>query len=569
MNLRKAPQKNGRIFLSVGQGYRDKDGKPRSKTVTSFGYLDEFVDKYPDPIAHFQEIVDKMNEEANATDLKESFEYSKSEKLTVGSKERNIGYAALSKIYHELALDVFFNNHQRKLKIDFNINSVVKLLVYSRILKPGSKKKAFENRGWYFDKMDLSIDDVYRALTYICGMSEDAQLWMHERILETSGRDTKIVFYDVTNYYFEIDEEDDLRRNGVCKEHRPDPIVQMGLFMDNNGIPVAYDLFPGNNNDCTTLIPMLVNIRQKYSVGKMIIVADKGMNTAKNVYYISNGRGWYIFSQKVRGGTKELQKYVLDESGYKCEGKDFKIKSRQFTRHVKIEPDDDSQPVIEADIAEKQVVFYSREYDKKAKKDREKAIQKAKDIVKTPAKYNKYNTHGAAKYISHLEFDKDTGEIIKTKSIIQFDEEKLREDEKYDGYYLIVTNGFDKSDEWIIDNYRGLWEIEETFKITKSELEARPVFLSRLDHIKAHFLTCFIALTILRLLQKRLNGMCSVPSIVSSLSSACCAHMNTNKYMAYYFDEVLAHIGKILDIDFETKYRTLSDIRKMIGETKK
>jgi transposase len=338
--------------------------------------------------------------------------------------------------------------------------------------------------------------------------------------------------------------------------------------MDSNGIPMAYKLFPGNNNDCTTLIPMLSNIRQKYGVGKMAIVADKGMNTSKNVYYISNGRGWYIFSQKVRGGAKELLDYVLNGSGYKKQGDGFKIKSRQFTRHVKIEQEN-GRPPIEADISEKQVVFYSRDFDVKAKKDREKAIRKAFDIVKNPTKYTKYNTHGAAKYINHLEYDKETGEILQTKSKIQFNFEKLREDEKYDGYYLIVTNAFNKSSQWIIDNYRGLWEIEESFKISKRDLEARPVFMSRIDHIEAHFLTCFIALTIIRLLHKSINNEYSEAAIINSLVRACCVHMNENNYMAFYYDDILKCIGDNLGIDFKQRHKTSAEIRNMIALTKK
>ena len=567
MNLRKIPQKNGRIHLSVGQGYRDINGKPKSKQVLSFGYLDEFINVYEDPIAHFQEVVRKMNEDANGKDKLENFTLNRAETLEIGATGRNIGYAALSKIYHELELDVFFSNHQRKYKVNYNLNSIVKLLVYSRILKPGSKKNAYENRGWYFDKMDISLNDIYRSLTILRNMSDDAQYWMHEKLMQKYGRDSSLVYYDVTNYYFEVDEEDELRRNGLCKEHRPNPIVQMGLLMDNNGIPMSYKLFPGNNNDCTTLIPSLATVRQKYGVGKMIIVADKGMNTSKNVYYLANGRGWYIFSQKVRGGTKELQEYIFNESGYTWSGQDYKIKSRQFTRHVSIEQDN-GKPDIEADISEKQVVFYSRDFDKKAKMDRVKAIQKAKELINNPTSFNKFNTYGAAKYIDHLEFDKDTGEIIQTKSIIRFNEAKLLEDEKYDGYYLIVTNAFDMSEQRIIDTYRGLWEIEETFKITKSDLEARPVYVSRRDHIEGHFFTCFIALTIIRLLDKTLGGKYHTTAIINSLANACCAHMGLNEYLAFYYDDTLEYIGEKLNIDFKKRFITLMDIRKIIAATK-
>jgi hypothetical protein len=568
INLRKDAKPNGRIYLSIGQGYRDKNGKSKSKTIKSIGYVDEFLSQYADPIAHFEEVVKKMNEEDLESKKPELMYFDKSIKLEPGVSERNIGYAAFSKIYHELNIDKFYGSRQRSTKAEYNINSIVKLLVYSRLLDPGSKKRAYEKREWYFEKMDFSLDDVYRSLVHIGKYGDDLQVWMHERILANYGRDMTFVYYDVTNYHFEIDDEDEMLRKGVSKNHRPDPIVQMGLLMDNNGVPMTYDLFPGNQNDCKTLVPILANVRRRFNVGKTVVVADKGMNTGSNAYYIANRRGWYIFSQTVRGGTKELKKYVLDSNGYVSVGTEYKVKSRQFTREVEIEQGEE-KPTITVTISEKQVVFYSEKYNKKAKKDREKAIQKAKDIVKDPKRFKKYNTHGAAKYIGNLEYDEETGEIMKTKNKIYFDEEKLKEDEKYDGYYLIVTNCFNKDDKWVVEKYRGLWQIEETFKVSKSDLEARPVYVKRWEHIKAHFLICFVALTIIRLLQNRLSGKYYPTKIIESLSRACCAHIDTNRYMAYYYNEVLDDIGKTLDIDFDKKFMVLSDIRKLIGDTKK
>jgi transposase len=389
---------------------------------------------------------------------------------------------------------------------------------------------------------------------------------MHERITANYGRDTSITYYDVTNYYFEIDKQDKMRRNRVCKEHRPNPIVQMGLFMDNSGLPVAYQLFAGNNNDCTTLLPILKRIRREFGVGKAVVVSDKGMNTHKNAYYLANSRGGYVFSQSVRGGTKELKAYVLKESGYEWIGNDYKKKSRQFTRNAEFE--DDNGNKVKAQIPEKQVVFYSRDYDRKAKSNRAATIRKAEQLVKNPDKFNKYNSYGAAKYIKHIEFDEETGEIIKTKSKLEFDIEALAEEEKYDGYYVIVTSRYDASDDWIISTYKELWRIEETFKVTKSELEARPVHVSREDHIEAHFLTCFVALVIIRLLQKKFENKYSAEKILDGLSKTCCANMDGNQYVSNYNDDVVKEIGDAFGIDFRKKYRTLAEIKNIIAKAK-
>jgi transposase len=566
MYLKKTKQKDGRLYLSIADGYYDpQKGYTRTVNIEKIGYLEDLLKQYEDPIAHFKDVVVQKNAEKKAAKHQHSYEYDPDETFD-GDNNKNIGYATLSYIYHELGIDAFFNSRQRSIGAEYNLNSIMRLLVFSRLLYPGSKKKTFENRSKFFERFDFSLDDLYRSLTRFSKFKEALQLWMHERIIACYGRDTTITYYDVTNYYFEIDKQDKIRRKGVCKEHRPNPIIQMGLLMDNSGLPVAYQLFPGNNNDCTTLIPILKRIRREFSVGKAVVVSDKGLNTAKNAYYLANSRGGYVFSQSVRGGTKELKEYVLKNSGYEQFGDNYKKKSRQFTRKVEFE--DDSGNTIKANIAEKQLVFYSSDYDRRAKADRASVITKAKALIANPDKFNKYNSYGAAKYIKHIEFDEKTGEIIKAKSAIKFDEEKLVEDEKFDGYYVIVTSKCDATDEWIIDTYKELWRIEETFKVTKSDLEARPVHVSREDHIESHFLTCFVALLIIRLLQKKLDGKYSSESILSGLSKTCCSNIDANRYVANYNDEVVIEIGKLFGIDFRKKNRTLAEIKNIIAKTK-
>jgi len=566
MYLKKSKRKNGRIYLSIADGYYDpKKGYSRTKNIEKIGYADAFTEQYADPIAHFEEVVARMNAEKKAEKQKITITIDPDETFD-GNDGKNIGYAALSCIYHELEINKFFAYRQHGISSEYNLNAIMRLLVFTRLLSPGSKKKAFDEREWFFERCDFTLDDMYRSLTRFNKFREALQVWIHEHITANIGRDTSITYYDVTNYYFEIDKQDTLRRKGVCKEHRPNPIVQMGLFMDNSGLPIAYQLFAGNNNDCTTLLPVLKRIRKEFGVGKAVVVSDKGMNTHKNAYYLANSRGGYVFSQSVRGGTKELKTYVLRDSGYEWIGNDYKKKSRQFTRHAEFE--DDNGNTVKADIAEKQVIFYSRDYDKKAKADRAAAVRKAEMLVKNPDKFNKYNTHGAAKYIKHLEFDENTGKIIKTKSTLEFDKAALAEDEKYDGYYAIVTSRHDATDEWVIDTYKELWKIEETFKVTKSELEARPVYVSREDHIEAHFLTCFLALVIVRLLQKKVDNKYSAERILHGLSKTCCTKLEGNNYASSYNDDVVKEIGDLLGIDFRKKYRTLAEIKNIIAKTK-
>ena len=571
MYLKKSKRSSGRIYLSIADGYRDKErGHSRTVTIKSLGYLDELQKQYDDPISHFEQEIRKMNEQKAAYKFPLTFSISPNERIPTDSTNRkNYGYAALSKIYHELEIHSFIRSRQRSIKAEYDANAIMKLLIFSRLLYPASKKKTYENKEMFFEKTNFTLDDVYRSLSFFNKHKDDLQLWLHERIKAQYNRNTDLVYYDVTNYYFEIDEQDEMRRRGVSKEHRPDPIVQMGLFMDTDGIPITYKLFPGNTPDKTTLIPMLGRIQHDYSLGRIIVVADRGMTTGDNIWYTLSAGNGYVLSYSVRGADQKFKDYVLDEAGYGKPNEDgFKLKSRLEPREIKVTKANGKKMI--KTVHEKQIVFYSPKYAMKEKKDRAAALEKTKDLIRNPAKYNKSTSYGAAKYVKNLTFDSNTGEILESaRQSLMFDEEKLREEEKFDGYYTIITSEYKESPEKIIEIYRGLWKIEESFKVTKSDIESRPVYLSLQDHIEAHFLTCFIALVIVRILEKRMEGKYSVTSMLESLSKASCSHIQENYYLFDYYDDVLAYIGKELGIDFGKKCMQLGDIKKILGSVKK
>jgi hypothetical protein len=327
MNLRKTlNKKTGRTYLSIVHSYRDKGTKkPTAKTIKSLGYLDELEKEYDDPIAFFEEKVKQMNEQRASETFDMTFRIRSDEQIEPDAKNRkNFGYAALSKIYHELGLHTFLINRQRHTKHAYDANSIMKLLVFSRLLEPSSKKKTYENKEAFFERTDFTLDDVYRCLPFFNQHKDALQLWIHEQITQQYGRKTSLVYYDVTNYYFEIDHPDELRKKGVSKEHRPDPIVQMGLFMDTDGIPITYGLFPGNMLDKQTLIPMLRNIKRHFSLGRMIVVADRGMTMGDNIWYTLSAKNGYIFSYSIRGASQKFKNYVLNEEGYRVISKDYK-----------------------------------------------------------------------------------------------------------------------------------------------------------------------------------------------------------------------------------------------------
>jgi transposase len=577
MNLKVSKRKTGRTYLSIVKNYRDKKtGQSRTSSVKSLGYLDELEKQYEDPIAHFKEVARKMTEEEKKK-RKFTLNIDMDEELEPESDGRkNFGYAAILKVYHELGLNRFFNNKARNEDFKFNTNSIMLLLVISRLLSPGSKKKAFEQKDRYFERFNFSLTDIYRGLSHFSKVARDCQRYLHEQVVENYGSNTETIYYDVTNFYFEIDQADEMRKFGKSKEHRHNPLVQMGLAMDADGIPLHYELFPGNKLDKETFRSVIGAVRKNYDTGRIVVVADMGVITGDNIYYLTGGknRNGYVFSFSIRGGTEAFKEYVLDQAGYVgshgkpvTEDDEFKIKSRRIAREIKVTMR--SGKTAQKIVYEKQVVFWAARYDQKAKAEREELVKKAYELVADPRKYSRATSYGAAKYVQNLEFDKKTGEVVKNKKRPCFDQEKLTREELFDGYYAIVTSELDMSDQQIIDTYKGLWEIEETFKVTKGTIEARPVYVSRKERISAHFLTCFIALVIIRLIQKLTDRRYSPEKIVQCLNKISCSHEQDNLYLFNYRSEVSDDIGSKLGLDFTRKRLQLAEVKNILAKCKK
>ena len=569
MYLKRTPQKSGRIYVSIVDGYYDKKKKcSRQITLEKLGYLDELEKGYDDPIAFFTKKVERLKVDKCLQNAPISFDFFHTDKIELNSEFRkNFGYSILSSIYHELGIHTFLINRQCHSKEEYDANAIMKMLVFSRLLAPASKSKSYEDRNRFFEKDNYSLDDVYRCLTFLNKYKDNLQLWINDRIKEFYGRDTSLVYYDVTNYYFETDKIDEFRKKGVSKEHRPNPIVQMGLFMDNNGLPVTYQLFPGNTNDCLTYRPNLSRIKKDYGLGKVVVVADKGMTTGDNIWYNLSAGDGYVFSMSIRGANKELKSYVLNQDGYEWFGSEYKRKDRLYPRTIQVTTSTGKK--MEKSVDEKQVIFYSEKYDKRAKVERAGAIAKAQDLISNPGKYTSATSHGAAGYVKNIDFDKETGEILKPSKALELDYQKLSEEEALDGYYAIITSEYKESSDRIIEMYRGLWKIEESFRVTKSELEARPVFVSREDHIQAHFLTCFVALVIARILEMKTEHKYSITQLLESLVKAECTYIQQNYYLFDYYDDILMDIEVIFGIEFSKRIRSLGEIKKILADTKK
>lgn len=601
MYLNKLKKPNGDIYLSIREKYHVPGIGAREKTIQSLGYVSQLRKTYDDPVAHFTRVAAEMTaqkkEERSVQILIDT-----TAKMSTGTNDvKNVGYGVLKELYKQLEIDKFWNWKTRNLSIRYSVDQIFRLLVFSRILSPASKKGTFDNRDFYFEDFgDFSLDDVYHALDIICENSEALQKWIYDHSGKICSRDLSVSYFDCTNYYFDIgrpdtDTLDDggspvdkngnpvpakYRKRGPEKNHRPDPIVEMGLLMDRSGIPLAFDLFPGNESEKVHMRPIINRVKNEFSDSRIILVADRGLNTSDNIYYLNgdnkgdiNTMDGYVYGQSVRGADAGFKEWVLSGGYVTDKLKDdngneiiFKHKSRIHPRelHVNVTMPGQkkkSKKTVSAD--QKQMVYYSEKYARKQKADREAMIQRAVDLIRHPKKYDRVTSAGSAAYVLNISFSKDTGEIVGGKAL-ELDLEKIREEEKYDGYYCVVTSELKMTDMEMREVYRGLIRIEDTFKISKSEFDSRPVFVWTNEHIDAHFTTCFTALVLIRLLQAKLDNKYPVGRIINSLKDYCCVPIDTNSYQFTYFDGILQAIGKAFGMTLDNKYRTRQEIQRLL-----
>jgi len=515
---------SGKPYLRIAESYSVKEKgerKNRKRTIKNIGPLHKYDDGKPEYLKRLKEsfkagepIIEGLGEYCikarEASIVRIGFDRGKEESY---SAPKNIGYLLIESLYEWLGIYDVLKQHKSRRKIEYDINGIAKLLIYGRTLSPESKQQTYTERNRYlFAPIESeNLKNVYRALDCLDEKSEGIQKRMNHKITQGIGRNTEVCYYDVTNYYFEIGENDGdeidesgkvvvegLRKKGVSKEKRQEPIVQMGLFIDDNGIPIAYRLFPGNNTDQTTLCPALEKSIDKMKFGKVIIVADGGLNSGPNIAHILDKGNGYIVSKSTKKSDKKVKSWILEEDGYTWnQDRTFKVKSQIRTR--KIKPDKDTT----MEITEKLVCYWSKKHYEKEKHENAKFIEYLESVIANPDKL-KDKTKKIEKFLDKIVVDKKTGEVVKSATKLTIDTAKVQEYLNLMGFYTIMTSEVDKSDDEIINKYHGLSRIEDSFRITKSDLEGRPVFVRTPEHINSHFLTCFISLTMVRLIQYKI-----------------------------------------------------------------
>jgi transposase len=514
---------HGTDYLQVQESYTDKSGdvpKNRKRLVRNIGPLSRFDDGKPEYLSRlrrsFKEgspLIESLSDLA-AADAPQNFVSLRLDRRNdpdAFADPKTIGHFFLDGLYDALGVYDVLNLHKSRSKIEYDLNGIAKLLVFGRVLWPDSKLGTFENRDRYLFGVapSTSEKEVYRALDRLNEKAEAIQMRMNTKIGAAVGRNTEVCFYDVTNYWFEIgqndeDEKDEagnvtrpgLRKKGVSKEKRGEPIVQMGLFIDDNGIPMAYRLFPGNNTDQTTLRPALEKSIDKMKFGKVIVVADGGLNGGPNIAHVLAKGNGYIVSKSTKKSDKNVKAWMLDETDYEWNAKrTFKVKSIVRKRNIK---DAEGKTV---EITEKLVCYWSKKHYDREVHENAKFIEYLESVIKNPDKL-KDKPRKIEKFLVKTQADKETGEVLENAvTCLSIDTDKIKAYLDTLGYYTLMTSETDKSDREIIDKYHGLSRIEDSFRITKSDLEGRPVYVRTPEHINAHFLICFIALTMIRLIQ--------------------------------------------------------------------
>lgn len=502
-----------KTYIRVTEGYRPAPGKPpKQRTLKSFGYLEDQADQEAFMRAVEAFDADPMNREQVS-----------SQKMYSGENRRhNYGYKYLEAVYEALGIGDFIREYTMEtgFRGSYSLDEVFKLLVLMRIQAPDSKRGSAQRQSAFYGwEPKIQLPDIYRALDHIAKFSAAIQQHLDVRVKTLIGRDLKHAFYDVTNYFFEIDfpDEEGDRKRGVSKEHRVDPIVQMGLFIDGNGLPVSMSLFPGNVSDTMTLQPVMSEVKNAYGMDRLVVVADKGLNSSRNIDFICQNGDGYVVSQILRGGKgKRYRQELFDEPGYVWN------RERTYKHKLFMETYTGKDKEGRDEIRQRQVLIYWNKAEAEmGRKKREEKLRKAAQACQN----NAYGIKkGTQEYVLEEILDPQTGEIEAGKKTVRtVNMAKAANDALYDGYFCLITSEMDYDAAKIREVYSGLWRIEQSFRIMKSDLQARPVFVSTAEHIRAHFLICFVALLMIRMVQHAMgNDALSAERLTRALNAANC-----------------------------------------------
>ena len=589
MKLTVSKSKNSASFY-VQKTIRKKNGSVTTITVEKLGILDEVKTKAngKDPYVWAQEYVNELNRKEYEEQKEIIISYSPTKLLKRGEqKAYNCGYLFLQDIYYSLGLNKICNKISSKYLFEYDINDILSKLIYTRILYPSSKSASQKHAGIFLEQPSFELHDVYRTLSVLAKENDFIQAELYKNSQKVVERRKDILYYDCTNYYFELEEADDLRRYGKSKQHQPLPLVGMGLFMDYDGIPLAFDIFPGNQSEQPTLKPLEKKVLHDYGLDQIIVCTDAGLSSKSNRKFNDLKIGGerlrsFITTQSVKQLPSYLKEFALDPDGWHLIGDDktYDLNELDLTtdynkvyykdRWIK---EDLSQRKIKSGstlLEQHLIVSFSLKYQQYQRKIRQGQIERAQDLINS-GKYKQRpkNQNDPHRFIGH-DVVTEHGEVC-NKDVPFLNTDIIFEEEKYDGFYAVCTNIENMGIDEIIKINKKRWKIEECFRIMKTEFKTRPVYLQDEERIKAHFITCFIALFVFRILEKKLDEKYTCEEIINTLRGMMMSR--PGEKLGYTPTYTRTDLTDTLHetFGFRTDYEITTDVnmKKIIRNTKK
>ena len=522
MRLKITKSKNAQSLYVIRSTY--ENGKHSSKIVEKLGTLAELSKIHSDPISWAKHYIQQLNAQEKEASRKVNIQFSQSTTIAKDTqKSFNIGYLFLQQIYFMLGLNKITADISTRYNFSFNLDSILSRLIYSRVIFPSSKLSTTTESKKFMEQPEFELQHVYRALDIIAKEDAFIQSELYKNSCALAKRNSKILFYDCTNFFFESEFQSGIRQYGCSKEHRPSPIVEMGLFMDGDGIPLAFSIFAGNTNEQQSLIPLEQQIIKDFSHSKFVVCTDAGLSSLQNRIFNNKADRAFITTQSIKKLKSYLKEWCLDPHGWYAEGYDTEFDISSFEDNETLSEKYKNtiffkeRWIKENGLEQKLIVTFSLKYKFYQENIRKNQVDRAKKIIEdSPTNLKNNNPNDCKRFITKTSITKD-GEIAK-KTTLSINEDKIENEAKYDGFYAVCTN-LDENAYKIAEINRNRWEIEECFRIMKTDFEARPVYLRNDERIKAHFMTCFLSLIIFRYLEKKLDYKYTSTEIIKTLRS--------------------------------------------------
>ena len=552
------------------------DGKRTSKVIERLGNYEEVKIKAngEDPIVWAKKYIDSLNKQEKDNNNILNIPFYKNKFLEKNTKYTfNAGYLFLQDIYYSLGLNNICNDITNKHQFKFDLNSVLSRLIYSRIIYPSSKLKTLELSNNFIEQSNFDYNHILRSLEIISKETDFIQSELYKNSKKYSKRNDKILYYDCTNYYFEIEQEDGIKQYGISKENRPNPIVQMGLFLDGDGIPLAFNINPGNTNEQVTLQPLEKQIINDFNNASFVVCTDAGLASNANRKFNDKENRKFITTQSIKKLKDYLKEWMFEKKGWHIPSIPNSIDLSNLENNEELqEKFKDTifykeRWINENGLEQKIIVTYSLKYNNYQKNIRNSQIERAQKLINSnPKSISKPRQNDFKRFIEKTNTTKDG--VVAEETHYNLNQEIIDDESKYDGYYAVCTNLEDTAEE-IIKVNKNRWEIEESFRIMKSEFKARPVYLSRNDRIKAHFTTCFLALTIFRYLEKKIDSKYTVTEIIETLRNYNLRELKGFGYIPNYeLTEIVEDLQNTFNINTSTEINDYKKIQKICKQTK-